>query len=78
MKKKWTYLYFLIPIVILAIVLAIGIKNEHSGYRKVNGGYLYRFQTEDYKTVYTEKSKKNVTRKLKRLKRFEIIHFKIL
>ena len=54
MKRKWKYLYFLIPIIILAVVLVIGIRNERSGYRKVNGGYLYRFKTEDYKTVYTE------------------------
>lgn len=69
MKKKWKYLYFLIPIIILAIVLAIGIKNERSGYRKVNGGYLYRFQTEDYKTVYTEKFQEERDEKIEEIKK---------
>ena len=68
MKKKWKYLYFLIPITILIIVLGIGIKNERSGYRKVNGGYLYRFKTENYKTVYTEKFQKDRDKEIEDIK----------
>ena len=68
MKKKWKYLYFLIPITILIIVLGIGIKNERSGYRKVNGGYLYRFKTENYKTVYTEEFQKDRDKEIEDIK----------
>ena len=68
MKRKWKYLYFLIPIIILAVVLVIGIRNERSGYRKVNGGYLYRFKTEDYKTVYTEQFQEERDEKIEEIK----------
>lgn len=67
-KRNLKYLYFLIPVLILMFVLAIGIKNERSGYRKVNGGYLYRFETEDYETVYTERFQEERDEKIEEIK----------